>query len=47
MTERQNPDHRLAFRANVALAILRGERAPTELARHFDAHPNPITTRKA
>jgi transposase len=31
----------------VALAAIRGDRTITQLAEHFDVHPNQITTWKA
>uniref|UniRef100_Q07SJ0 Transposase n=1 Tax=Rhodopseudomonas palustris (strain BisA53) TaxID=316055 RepID=Q07SJ0_RHOP5 len=36
-----------AFNAKVALAAIKGDRTITQLAEHFDVHPNQITTWKA
>lgn len=40
MSKRQRRNHPLAFKANVALAALRGEKTLAALAQHFDVHPN-------
>jgi transposase-like protein len=47
MSKRQRRNHLPAFKAKVALAALRGEKPPTELAQRFDVRPNRITTWKA
>ncbi len=47
MTRRPRRNHTPAFKAKVALAALKGEKALTELAQVFDVHPNQITAWKA
>ena len=42
MTRRRRRNHSSAFKAKVALAILKGERTPAELAEQFDVHPDQI-----
>ena len=42
MTRRPRRHHSPAFKANVALAALKGERTMSELATQFDLHPNQI-----
>jgi transposase len=37
MTRRPRRNHTPAFKAKVALASLKGEKTPAELAQHFDA----------
>jgi len=43
MTKRTRHNHSPEFKATAALAALKGERTLTELAQHFDVHPNQIT----
>ena len=43
MTRRARRTHAPAFKAKVALAAIRGQNTVTELAQHFDVHPNQIT----
>ena len=42
MTRRPRRNHRLALKAEVALAALRGEQTLAKLAQPFDVHPNQI-----
>ncbi len=39
MTKRARQNHAPAFKARVALAAIKGEKALAELARQFDVHP--------
>ncbi len=43
MTKRTRRTHSAAFKPKVALAAVKGERTPSELAQQFDVHPNQIT----
>ena len=43
MTRRPRRNHSPAFKAKVALAAIKGEKTLSELAQHFDVHPNQIT----
>jgi transposase len=43
MAKRPRRNHSSAFKAKVALAAVKGEKTITELAQHFDVHPNQIT----
>src|ERR1700677_2292379 len=47
MTRRVRRNHTPAFKAKVALAAIKGEMTLTQLAEHFDVHPNQITAWKA
>jgi len=40
-------NHSPAFKAKVALAVLRGDQTISELAKRFDVHPNLITQWKS
>ena len=47
MTRRARRNHTPAFKAKVALAAVKGDRTLSQLAEHFDVHPNQITAWKA
>ena len=47
MNKRPRRTHSPAFKAKVALAAVKGEKALTKLALQFDVHPNQITQWKA
>ena len=47
MTRRARRNHTPAFKAKVALAAVKGELTLSELAQHFDVHPNQIAQWKA
>jgi transposase-like protein len=44
MSKRQRRNHSPAFKARVALAAIKGEKALAELAQQFDVHANQIST---
>jgi transposase-like protein len=41
MSRRPRRNHTAAFKAEVALAAMKGEKTLAELAEQFDIHPNP------
>ena len=43
MTRRPRGNHTAVFKAKVALAARKGDKALAELAQQFDVHPNQIT----
>ena len=47
MSRRARRTHAPGFKAKVALAALKGEKAPAELAQLYDVHPNRIMAWKA
>ena len=47
MSKRTRRNHALAFKVQVALAALKGEKTLAELAQQFDVHPNQTVTWKA
>ena len=47
MSRRARRMHTPAFKAKVALAAIKGELTLSQLAEHFDVHPNQITQWKA
>jgi transposase len=47
MTRRPRRNHTPAFKAKVALAAIKGEKALAELAQQCDVHANQITQWKA
>ena len=47
MSKRARRNHNPAFKAKVALAVIKGEKTLAELAVLYDVHPNQITAWKA
>jgi transposase-like protein len=47
MPRRPRRNHTAAFKAKVALAAVKGEKALSKLAQEFDVHPNQITQWKS
>jgi transposase len=43
MTKRTRRNHSGSFKAKVALAALRGDQTLTEIAQHYEVHPNQVT----
>ncbi len=43
MTKRSRRTHSPGFEAKVALAAIKGEKRPADLAKLFDAHPPQMT----
>ena len=46
MSRRQWRNHTSAFKAEVALAAIKGDRTLAQIAEQFDVHPNQISTWK-
>jgi len=42
MTKRTRRNHTGNFKAKVALAALRGDKTLTEIAQHYEVHPNQV-----
>lgn len=47
MTRRKRRNHSPTFKAQVAMAALKGDKTLAELAQQFDVHPNQITDWKS
>jgi len=47
MARRKRRNHSPTFKAQVAVAALKGDKTLAELAQHFDVHPNHITDWKS
>ena len=47
MTRRSRRNHSAAFKAKVALAVMKSEETLVQLAERFDVHPNQITQWKS
>jgi transposase len=47
MTRRKRRNHSATFKAQVAMAALKGDKTLAELAQQFDIHPNQIADWKA
>jgi len=47
MARRKRRNHSPTFKAQVAVAAIKGDKTLAELAQHFDVHPNQITDWKS
>ncbi len=47
MTRRKRRNHSPTFKAQVAIAALKGDKTLAELAQQYDVHPNQITDWKS
>jgi transposase len=43
MTKRTRRNHASSFKAKVALTALKGDKTLTEIAQHYEVHPNQVT----
>ena len=47
MAKRKRRNHSPSFKAQVAMAALKGDKTIADLAQHFDVHPNQVTDWKS